>query len=247
MRALPAASRSGRDVVDGLTGRVVVVSTHLDDAVFSLGATIAHVARRGADVEILTVFAGDPASTVPAAVWDVSSGFASEGEAAAARRAEDRAACAIVGARPVWLTFHDGQYRKPRDAAAVRGAVRQLVEGANAVLVPGYPLPPGDHAWLAETLRATDLPAARSACYLEQPYGLGLLAAGRDRPPVSSLRWDPVPTSARDRIAKWRALRAYRSQLAPLGLAGTGAGRAALARLLWSEKRSGGEAIAWLS
>ena len=41
-----------------LLGRLVVVSPHLDDAVLSLGATLAHAVESGATVEVLTVFAG---------------------------------------------------------------------------------------------------------------------------------------------------------------------------------------------
>ncbi len=52
--------------------RVVVVSPHSDDAVLSLGAAIAAWARRGAEVEVLTVFALDPGSHAPAGGWDAS-------------------------------------------------------------------------------------------------------------------------------------------------------------------------------
>ncbi|MDP9436492.1 MAG: PIG-L family deacetylase, partial [Actinomycetota bacterium] len=43
-------------------GRVAVVSPHLDDAVFSLGASIRGAVRRGTRVEVLTVLAGLPDS-----------------------------------------------------------------------------------------------------------------------------------------------------------------------------------------
>nr|MBA3401482.1 PIG-L family deacetylase [Actinomycetota bacterium] len=77
--------------------RIVVVSPHSDDGVLSLGAAMASWARRGAQVELLTVFALDPSSDAPAGGWDGRAGFSTEGEAAVGRRAEDTAACAILG------------------------------------------------------------------------------------------------------------------------------------------------------
>ena len=71
-----------------LTGRLVVVSPHLDDAVLSLGATMASAARNGAHVTVLTVFACDPQSSAPAEWWDRAGGFRTLGEAACARREE---------------------------------------------------------------------------------------------------------------------------------------------------------------
>jgi len=89
-----------------LRGRVVVVSPHLDDAVLSLGATIARAARAGAQVHALTVFAyGD--EDLPVAPWDAECGFRSAGHARSVRREEDARGCALVGAIPDWLPFYD--------------------------------------------------------------------------------------------------------------------------------------------
>ena len=90
-----------------LDGDVAVLSPHLDDAILSLGAAIS--GARG-DVRVVTVFAGDPDSTLAAGEWDSRAGFRTVGEAARARREEDALACADVGARPVWLPFVDDQY-----------------------------------------------------------------------------------------------------------------------------------------
>src|SRR5207244_2118642 len=95
---------------------VVVISPHLDDAIFSLGAAIAQTVRSGGDVTVLTVFAGDPSSSAPAGNWDARAGFATVGEAAHARRREDERACAHVGAIPVWLPFGDEQYPRGGDS-----------------------------------------------------------------------------------------------------------------------------------
>src|SRR3712207_8859213 len=87
------------------SGRVAVVSPHLDDAVLSLGASMHAAARRGARVEAVTVLAGDPASTTPADDSNRRAGFATAGEAARLRREEDRRACTAVRATPTWLTL----------------------------------------------------------------------------------------------------------------------------------------------
>ena len=95
--------------MSGIPGkRIVVLSPHLDDAVLSLGASIADAAATGADVAIVTAFAGDPARQGDPSVWDRRAGFSSSLEAIEARREEDRLACTAIGARPVWLPFGYG-------------------------------------------------------------------------------------------------------------------------------------------
>ncbi len=88
--------------------RLVILSPHLDDAALSLGATIAYASEVGLAVTVLTVLAGDPDSEEPAGTWDTICGFATAGEAARVRRAEDANACEILGAEPMWLPFAYG-------------------------------------------------------------------------------------------------------------------------------------------
>ena len=77
---------------------------------FSLGAAISRLARSGSRVTVLTVFGGDPSSRLAASDWERRTGFKTAGEATAARREEDRRACALLGATPVWQPFVDVQY-----------------------------------------------------------------------------------------------------------------------------------------
>ena len=102
-----------------LGSRPVVVSPHLDDGVLSLGATIAVETQRGIAVDVLTVFANDPASRAPAKAWDRACGFATEGQAASVRREEDRQACELVGALPKRLPSADSEYVRERSESAV--------------------------------------------------------------------------------------------------------------------------------
>jgi LmbE family N-acetylglucosaminyl deacetylase len=231
---------------DLFQGRVVVISPHLDDGVLSLGATMASAVRRDASVELVTVFACDPDSEVATGGWDERAGHATEGESAAARREEDRRACAILGVTPVWLPFGSVDYDRHGDEATVRDAVASVVAGADTVLLPGSPLTHPDHEWLARLMTAVASRFRRLGLYAEQPYTERSAQPEPVAPPWletalgSHLAFERVPARAADRLAKWRAIRQYRSQLPLLAL------QRRAHRLVWDEARKGGEAVAWV-
>jgi LmbE family N-acetylglucosaminyl deacetylase len=222
--------------VSGLpAGRVVVVSPHLDDAVFSLGSTIATAARTGATVRVLTVFAGDPKSETPAGGWDAATGFRTHGEAARARRDEDGIACAVLGAVPDWLPFPDAQYSGRPSDEVLSAALAAAFEDADSVLVPGFPLAHPDHVWLNELVLRRRLPRrARLGLYVEQPY-----AWRGKQPPPPPTPWVRLRGSRADRASKADAVRAYRSQLPMFGIRPR-------ERLALHEALSGGETLAWV-
>ncbi len=203
--------------------------------------------RGGVAVDVLTVLAGDPRSAAPVRGWDRRGGFETEGEAASARREEDRKACAILGAQPVWLPYGDADYERHGTDAEIAVAVAEAVTGAGAVLLPGYPLRHSDHAWLARLLARELVQSAHVGLYVEEPYAWRDRAAGPASAPdwlERSVAFSPVRVGMLDRVAKWRALRAYTTQLELLGLRrNLGAN---VYRLLWWETRTGGEAVAWL-
>src|ERR1700690_1207790 len=89
---------------------IVVVSPHLDDA--ALGA--AHLLTSYPGSTVITVLAGRP-TPYPDVVttWDAAGGFATGDDVVGARRQEDLAAMASLGAEPVWLDFPDRQYLLP--------------------------------------------------------------------------------------------------------------------------------------
>jgi LmbE family N-acetylglucosaminyl deacetylase len=200
-------------VAESLRGRVVVVSPHLDDGVFSLGAMIAHGAKAGVRFEVLTVFGCDPDSRAPANGWDTRGGFATEGEAATARRNEDREACRLVGAEPHWLPFRGEGYTPHKDADEIYSAVAEHVSGADAVLVPGFPLRNDDHAWLAGLFHERPL-SARLGRYVEQPYAYAV----RKEQSLSDAEWEKPRVTPADRLRKRSAVREYASQLPLLSL-----------------------------
>ncbi len=223
--------------------RIIVLSPHLDDAVLSLGATIAASVRAGADVSILTVFAGDPASSEPAGAWDRRVGFRDAGEAIRVRRDEDRVACTLLGVRPIWLPFPDEQYRAGDWEEPVMTAIADAVVGADALLVPGFPLLNDDHRWLSH-LVASASPVEQLGLYVEQPYAAWYWTFPEPSTPralglSAPVAWKPVHSGRRDRRRKRAATRAYASQVRRLG-------RWPLLRIALWEAAWGGEPIAWL-
>ena len=92
----------------------VVLSPHLDDAVYSLGGLLAWRARQGDSVEVWTICAGEPPpgplsplAQVLHQVWGLS-----VEEVVAVRRAEDHAACRLLGLVPRHLDVPDAIYRR---------------------------------------------------------------------------------------------------------------------------------------
>jgi len=237
---------------DGIV--LVAVSPHLDDAVLSIAALLSQAAREGALVKVVTVFAGDPASAERAGTFDAMCGFRTQGEAAGARRAEDREACARIGATPLWLEHADSQYTQTRDGTLIWEEVAASCAEADTVLVPGYPLAHPDHAYLAELLLRRGAPAPRLGLYVEQPYALQRSSSTGAPMPVPALlrefistvpTYESVSAGIRDRVAKWRAVGEYRSQL-PLHRAIPGVRRTVSLRYRVPLLRAG-EAVAWLA
>lgn len=197
-----------------------MISPHSDDGVLSLGAAMSGWARSGRRVGLLTVFALDPESEAETRGWDLRGGFRTEGEAALARREEDRRACAGLGVAPSWLPFGSVDYERHGDEDQVREAVLERVAEAATVLLPGSPLSHPDHDWLARVLAGAL--AGRLALYAEQPY---TRRAGTAPAPPRWLEdvlgphpFVPARAGLRDRLAKWRAIRCYGSQLPLLAM-----------------------------
>lgn len=224
---------------------IVVLSPHLDDAVLSLGAFAVGATRRGTPLTVLTVLAGDPTSSAAAGPWDEACGFRTAGEAARVRREEDRRACALIGATPVWLPFGDEQYGVGADDATVLAAIADAIRDAETLLVPGFPLWHHDHRWLARLVLDSGFGTTRIGCYVEQPYarwhtehepkdpeGLPPMVRG-------PLAWHTVGSGVVDRLAKTRACRAYRTQLPRFG-------SWPLLKIHRYELQRRGERIAWL-
>ncbi|KVC48462.1 GlcNAc-PI de-N-acetylase [Burkholderia pseudomultivorans] len=104
--------------------RWLVVSPHLDDAVFSCGRLLAQAPGS----IVVTVFAGIPPAGTAPPPWDRRAGFRSADEAMHLRRDEDRRALALLDAHPVWLDFLDDQYGVPASATDIAARVADALD-----------------------------------------------------------------------------------------------------------------------
>ena len=119
-----------------MTRRLLAVSPHLDDAAFSAGGTLGAYARDGWAVTVLTCFTGNVESpTGFALACQLDKGLSAEVDYMALRRAEDRDACAAIGAEAIHLPFLEAPHRGYQDAPALFGA-RRADDNAAAALAP---------------------------------------------------------------------------------------------------------------
>src|SRR5690348_10525288 len=119
---------------------VVVLSPHLDDAVWS---TFSVLSGAG-DVVVANVFAGIPEG--PPGWWDVKCGITDSAAHVRARRAEDASVLATLGRTPADLDLLDDQYRDgPVGPAEIVAELERQVPAVSHVYAPagiGHP----DHA-----------------------------------------------------------------------------------------------------
>ena len=225
---------------------VVVISPHLDDGIMSVGGTIRLLKMLGVCTKVVTLFAGDPSWVGPPSIWDAKRGTDTAAEAFAFRRAEDRAACASIGAKPVWLPFLDGSYVSQHDPDEVWRSLQPHLVGTTAVMVPGVPLCHPDHLFATELLISRLDASIPLLFYAEYPYALRpryLPGFIRGRVPIDLTRLLGEPLvrrsvllDARGRAAKRRAVACYQGELKRLG--GRRLLDSALQRVLHEEKLS---------
>jgi LmbE family N-acetylglucosaminyl deacetylase len=89
----------------------IYFSPHLDDAALSCGGQIYHATQAGERVLIVTITAGDPLFLVSDYAASLHSRWELMTDASAARRAEDLAASAILGAEALHWSVPDCIYR----------------------------------------------------------------------------------------------------------------------------------------
>lgn len=231
--------------------RVCVVSPHLDDAVFSVGATIYELVQAGLDVTVATVLAGDPSALTTLDAPAARAGFTSSAEEAQIRRAEDVRACALLGAKVHWGDL-SGLSDSPASAEAVIGVLQPLFARTDLVLTPGFPLRHQHHALVAAAVDQLGSAGPVYARYVEQPYASwevlnrhrlveitrGSPTARRGFPEDQDVRCLRTSISVRSYRQKVLAMNCYASQLRILR-------RFPRTRILGHEALVGGERIAW--
>ena len=210
--------------------RLTVVSPHLDDAVLSAGGTIYEMVRRGVEVTIVSLFAGDPDASSPPSYWDAGRGE-SQGVAVRQRRDEDRAAAAELGASVIALPWADSGYVGVRNPDAIWQAIEPTIGAAAATLLPGWPLSHADHRYATMLVLERIDASTPIAFYAEQPYAaepVTLLKGMVRRHTVAPLRhaydadirWHRNRLSVDTHRAHARAVAHYAGEVQNLGIRG---------------------------
>ncbi len=213
----------------------IYLAPHLDDAALSCGGQIARRTRAGQRVLIVTVMAGDPPTdTENDYIRSLHARWELERNATAQRRAEDIAACAILGAdhlhwpiadciyrldpvtgQPLYVSdddiFGDVHPAEQPLVAEIAGLLRSLPAAGQiyAPLTIGHHV---DHLLVAEAAQQAFDEALHF--YEDYPYAQqpGKLAAVIGEPAEG---WAPavLEVGAADLQAKIEAILAFRSQL----------------------------------
>lgn len=165
--------------------KIVAVSPHLDDAVFSVGGTLARLGER-ADVLVVTCFTGsvDPATATPFALsTQLDKGLGADVDYMALRREEDRRALGTLGIVGKHLDLLEAPHRgyasapelfagrRPDDEVAgpLATALEPLLADADLVLAPQALGDHVDHQWVGAVV-AELVPVARRAWWRDTPY-----------------------------------------------------------------------------
>ncbi len=178
---------------------LLAISPHLDDAVFSAGATLWRAARRGWRVVVATVFTGNVAQpTGFALACQLDKGLTADIDYMALRRAEDKEACARLGVEAFHLPLLEAPHRGYDNAPALFADVH-----------------PGDSAKTQVPRAIADLLADLRPDILLAPLGIGGhvdhlvvrdAVAGLNNPPITLL-WEDWPYLDRsDLLARNQAL-----------------------------------------
>ncbi len=214
---------------NGRVNRHCFLSPHLDDAVYSCGAWIAHLAASGHQVLVLTLCAGDappgPLSSFAASLhrrWDLGL------DAVDRRRREDRRACRHLGVRWQHMELPEAVYRRGGGRALYRseegifgplaasdlgrlaelGAAIQRAAAGAALYVP---LAVGGHVDHRLARMAAEGMGRPLRYYADLPYALRGYQAPEDLPPPPG-QWQVTPVSEAA-LDRWlEAVWMYRSQ-----------------------------------
>jgi LmbE family N-acetylglucosaminyl deacetylase len=228
------------------TARIVAVSPHLDDAVFSVGGTLARLGET-AEVTVVTCFTGsvDPATATPFALsTQLDKGLAADVDYMALRREEDRQALELLGVEGRHLGLLEAPHRgydSPADlfagrhagddaGAALAEALAPVLDGADLVLAPQALGDHVDHQWVGAVV-ADLVGEDRRAWWRDTPY----VIRRPDAPPMAHVRGQELRVDVAAVLdRKTRAAACYATQV-PFQFGSTEAAGPALASLARSE------------
>jgi LmbE family N-acetylglucosaminyl deacetylase len=205
---LPGPRLLGSRRLGRLTGEsIVVISTHLDDAVLSCWSLL----DSDDDVTVVTVFTGGPAPGFVSS-WDADTGVDSATRMEQ-RRAENRAALAVAERTPVDLGLLEVLYG---GGVVTVDAIRAHVDRADLVYAPagiGLEHANKEHGIVRDAV-LTARPDAR--LYADQPYCQFRPDSQLPAPLADGRRPTPVVLSREQRLRKIDALRCYAGELPKL-------------------------------
>ncbi|NJN84807.1 MAG: PIG-L family deacetylase [Caldilineaceae bacterium] len=214
----------------------IYLSPHLDDAALSCGGQIFQRTRRGEAILVVSVMAGDPSEVVVSDyAQSLHTRWALLASAADARRAEDLAACRVLGADALHWDVADCIYRTdPQSglpfytsdddifgaiAVAETTLVAELARRLSA-LPPSKilfaPLGIGHHVDHQLTRAAAERSHAPESLryYADYPYAQDEAALGEALKTINTpLQLEVIPLDPQALNAKIRAISAYASQV----------------------------------
>jgi len=212
--------------------QTLYLSPHLDDAALSCGGHIHARAMAGDAILIVTVMAGDPPAATGASdyVAALHERWQLAANAAEQRRAEDVAACTILGADYQHLPFPDCIYRgnppfyqsdadifgniHPHEAGAMVATLAKAMTALPTARQIIAPLTVGNHVDHQLTRLAAERAFGDALFYYEEfPY---VQRSGAVEAIIGNGdAWQPttIPLNAADMVAKVEAIAAFRSQL----------------------------------
>ena len=92
--------------------KILALSPHLDDAIFSVGGILALLNQQNCDVHVVTCFTASVPNPVGFALeCQLSKGISESVDYMELRRQEDYSACTSIGARATWLPLPEAPHR----------------------------------------------------------------------------------------------------------------------------------------
>lgn len=148
----------------------VILSPHLDDAVFSCW----HLLAQPGDVSVVNVFAGSPnGAAASRAWWDRLTRASSAAERMEERRAEDATALGMAGRGSISLDFLDEQYRaRPQPFADIAVRLAAELDPATRIYAPAGIGDVPDHALVRDAALALRRDAFDVSLYADLPHAL---------------------------------------------------------------------------